>query len=169
MKTRLENCVSLFLQFLSDCMVLLIILFQNELNFLPCWEYQAHTSDFSHQHLLKKWVRNSKHGETIEASILRIFSWSFIKPRSNSYSSISSRSQGSSNSSEGVALDSGVHLTILRTKSRKPFLLEPSRFLSATSQDTGRTGFRHFQLPNVYILDYRTHILGINGLPLSSK
>jgi len=76
--------------------------------------------------------------------------------KTNSYST-SPRSQGSANSSEGDALDSGVHLTILRTKLRKSFLLEDSRLLSDSSQDTDRTGFRHFQLPIVCILGWRIH------------
>lgn len=89
--------------------------------------------------------------------------------KTNSYSSTAPRSQGSSNSSEGDILNSGVHLTILRMKSRKTFLLETSRFLSESSQDTDRTGFRHFQLPVVCVFGWRMHILGIKYLPLSSK
>lgn len=74
----------------------------------------------------------------------------FNQPKTTPYST-SPRSQESSNNSDGVALDSGIHLTILRTKSRKPFLLEPSRRFSESSQDTGRTGFRHFQLPISFV------------------
>lgn len=92
-----------------------------------------------------------------------------LSNKTNPYSFTYPRSQGSSNSSEGDALDSGVHRTILRTRSWKPFLLETSRFLSESSQDTERIGFRHFQLPVVCILGWGMQILGIKYLPLSSK
>jgi hypothetical protein len=75
----------------------------------------------------------------------------------------------------GDALDSGVHLTILRTKSRKPFLFKPSRFFSESSQDTDGTGFRHFQLPddiksaNAYSWDQaHTSIIKVHRAELAS-
>lgn len=114
--------------------------------------------------------------KTVTGKTLCLLLWrSAVRTKTNSYSSTSPRSQGSSNSSEGNALDSGVHLTILRTKSRKPFLLETSRFLSESSQDTDRTGFRHFQLPvDIRLADAHpwnqvlTSVIEVNGAALAS-